>query len=127
MKRESLIPCTVSNRFFHRVPDTLEDGKVAYMDDWYNPMSRSPTNHLYVPIQTATNIHFTKTQLARLHRQFFHTTAKKLFNLISHSLPGEASPETLMTLEDISSRCDPCQRIQRAPTRFRKSFGAEDE
>ena len=31
-----------------------------------------------------------------------------------------------MQLEELSKRCDPCQRIQKAPTRFSVTFGAEN-
>ena len=70
-------------------------------------------------------IYFTRAQLWKLHRQFFHPSAQKLFNLLRRTRPEEATPETLNTLRNLSKRCDPCQRIQNAPTRFRVSFGAE--
>ena len=50
----------------------------------------------------------------------------KLFNLLKRARPDEVTAETLRTLEDLSQRCGPCQRIKPAPTRFRVSFGAEE-
>ena len=38
----------------------------------------------------------------------------------------ETTAETLSILQDLSKRCNPCQRIHTAPTRFSVSFGAEN-
>lgn len=40
--------------------------------------------------------------------------------------PEETTPNTLEVLQEQTERCDPCQRIHNAPTRFRVSFGAEN-
>lgn len=77
-------------------------------------------------MDTSTQIHFTRAQLSKLHRQFFRPSASKLFNLLKKARLEEGDPETLKTLEDISKRCDPCQRAHRGDTCFRASFGAED-
>lgn len=70
--------------------------------------------------------HFTRAQLTKMHRQFFHPSSEKLFKLLKRAQPGDATPETLKTLDDINKRCGPCQRIQNGPVRFRVSFGAEN-
>ena len=71
-------------------------------------------------------MHFTLAQLAKIHRQFFHPSPTKLFDLLKIARPEYATPETLQIFKEISSRCDPCQRIQPAPVRFRVSFGTEN-
>ena len=86
---------------------------------------RSRNNHVYAEMDCSTSVMFTRSQLAKLHKQFFHPSAHKLFNLLRRARPEEATPETLATLQELSKRCDPCQRIQNAATRFRVSFGAE--
>jgi len=69
---------------------------------------------------------YTQQQLTKLHRQFSHPSAGKLYRLLQRARPEDTTPETLKELKELSSRCDPCQRIQPAPTRFRVSLGAED-
>ena len=84
-------------------------------------------NHVYAPLfLPSVPIHYTRQQLSKLHQSFFHPSVDKLFNLIRRSKPDEADAETRRILEDITSRCDPCQRIQTGPKRFRVSFGSED-
>lgn len=126
LDREKLIADTVSNRLVQRIPMTSPDGKIFFIDGWSVPMKRSSSSHVYVKIDTSTRIHFTRAQLSKLHRQFFHPSASKLYNLLKKARPDEVDLETLETLQDISKRCDPCQRIKPAATRFRVSFGAED-
>ena len=69
---------------------------------------------------------FTRSQLGKLHKQFFHPSAEKLFNLLKKARLEETTAEALRILQDLSKRCDPCKRIHTAPTRFRVSFGAEN-
>ena len=77
-------------------------------------------------MQFPVRAYFTRTQLNYLHKQFFHPSATKLYNLLKKARPEEVTPETLSILEDISKRCDPCQRITNAPNRFRVTLGAEN-
>lgn len=67
-----------------------------------------------------------RSQLGKMHKQFFHLSAEKLFNLLKKARPEETAAETLQILKDLSKCCDPCQRIHTAPMRFRISFGAEN-
>lgn len=126
MDKESLTHCTVSNRLIKRIVHKDSNGTEIFVDDWYVPMVRSRSNHLYAEMHLSTAMYFTRTQLSRLHRQFFHPSAQKLFNLMKRARPEEATPETLEVLKDLSRRCDPCQRIQNAPIRFRVTLGAEE-
>lgn len=126
LDKESLAPCTVSNRLVKRVLHKRPDGKNIYIDEWSVPKKRSASNHLYADLNLSTAMYFTRTQLSRLHRQIFHPSAQKLFNLLKRSRPEEATAETMEVLKDLPRRCDPCQRIQHAPVRFRVTIGAED-
>lgn len=65
-------------------------------------------------------------QLSRMHPRFFHAGASELFNLIKRPRPEWVTSETLATLKDISKRCNLCQRIQRAPSRFCMTLGVEN-
>ncbi len=72
------------------------------------------------------SIFFTRAQLMKLHGQFAHPTATRLYNILRRAPPEETSAENVGVLDDRTKLCDPCQRIQRGPNRFRVSFGAED-
>lgn len=126
LDKESLTPCTVSNRLAKRVPIIDKEGNKAYVDKWCVPLRRSKSGHLYAQMHLVSGTFFTKSQLSKLHRQFFHPSAQKLFNLLRRARPEEATPETLKHLEELSRYCDPCQRIQNAPKRFKVTFGAEN-
>lgn len=125
LDREELVADTVFRRLARRSTRMLDDGATAYVDDWYVPLVRSQSGHVYVPFDRESRCLFTRAQLHKLHKQFFHPSATKLFNLMKRARPEHATPETLEILKDISRRCDPCQRIKPAPTRFRVSFGSE--
>lgn len=123
---EFLIADIVANRLTKRVKYRDKTGSLAYYDEWQVPLFRSKGNHVYAETYCPTNVLFTRSQLHKLQRQFFHPYREKLFNLLRRSKPEETSPETLTVLQDLTKRCDPCQRIQSAPTSFRASFGAEN-
>lgn len=90
LDKESLTPCTVSNRLVKHVPHKKADGKEVYLDEWPVPVIRSSNNHLYAEMNLSEAIFLTRTQLCRLHRQFLHPSAQKLFNVLKRSLPDEA-------------------------------------
>jgi len=89
------------------------------------PLVRSSSGHVYVSMDIGQHTFFSVAQVQRLHRQFYHPSAEKLFQLLRKARPEDVTPETLKVLEDLGKRCDPCQRIQTAPVRFKVSFGAE--
>lgn len=126
LDRESVTPCTVSNRLVKRTVMKRKEGTPLYFDEWSIPLSRSKSGHLYAEMHFPPSMYFTRSQLLKLNSNFCHPSSQKLFNLLRRARPEEATPETLKVLEDLSKRCDPCQRIQNAPTRFRVSFGAQD-
>ena len=64
-------------------------------------------------------------ELEKVHRQFYHQSVEKLFNLLKKSIPQEATPVTRRNLDQLTNRCDPCRRIRTASNCFRVLFGAE--
>lgn len=82
LDKESLTPCTITNRLIHKAKGTTMDGKDIIIDSWSVPLIRSPSNHLYAEMESVTPLFFTRSQLVRLHRQFFHSSAQKLFNVM---------------------------------------------
>lgn len=119
MDEHSLTPCIMTNTLVKRV---VKHGMAT--DIWTIKLTRAKTNHLFAPLQKPCLARFTRVQLHKLHRQFFHPSPNKLFNLRKKARPEQATPETRKALEEITSRCDPCQRMKAAPHRFRVSFGA---
>ena len=69
---------------------------------------------------------YTTAQLQKFHRQFAHPSAGTLYNLLKKAGLEAVDAKTMEQLEDIVSRCEPCQRIRNAPLRFRVSMGHED-
>ena len=68
---------------------------------------------------------YATTQLAKMHRQFAHPSASKLFNLLKRAGTEAVDAKTFNCIRDIIARCEPCQRIYNAPVRFRVSSGHE--
>lgn len=119
MKSNSLTPCISTNTLVKRV---VQNGKPV--DLWNVALTCAASDHVFASLQAPHFTRFTRVQLHKLHRQFFHPSPDKLFNLILKSRPEHATQATRSALEQISARCDPCQRIKHAPLRFRVSFGS---
>ena len=123
--REALMADTVANRLTRR-SFVQNNGSFLYLDEWHVPLLRSESGHVYVEMDFPSSGMLTRSQLGKLHKQFFHPFAEKLFNLLKKARPEETTAGTVSILQDLSKRRDPCQRIHTAPTRFRVSFGAEN-
>lgn len=72
------------------------------------------------------SVHYPRTKLEKIHKQFFHPSTDKIFNHVRRAKPHEATPDTRDILEEISSSCVPCKRIQTGPKRFRVTICAEE-
>ena len=90
--------------------------------------SAAGSGNSYVPMDfcRTDRTHMPLAELEKVYRQFYHPSAQKLFNFLRKSKPEEATPETGRNLDELTSRCDPFQRIGTASNRFRVSFGAEN-
>lgn len=85
--RESITPCTVSNRLIKRLPVEKNGGEFKIFDQWYTTLRRSLSGLLYAEMSFPHSIYFTRTQVSKIHRQFFHPSAAKLFKLIQIARP----------------------------------------
>ena len=66
LDREELVADTVFNRLAHRTAFDIEgDGRV-YIYEWFVPLVRSASRHVYIPIQTVFKTNFTRAQLHKL-------------------------------------------------------------
>jgi hypothetical protein len=108
LDRESLIPDNVENKLRSK-----ENG-------WNLPITRKH-GHLYLEWDFP-EILFSKEQIQKLHLQFYHPSADKLFRLIQRAKPEEATSETKKMLLDINNACLTCQRFTQKPFTFQVSM-----
>lgn len=73
-----------------------------------------------------TDLLYTTEELRKMHRHFFHPKSIRLYAVMKRADPDNCTPRDLHELEEISSRCDVCQRLSRAPNRFRVSLPHDD-
>jgi hypothetical protein len=86
-------------------------------EGWGLPLTRHD-GHIYLQWDDIFNVLYSTADLRKLHRQFFHPSADKLFNLFKRARPEEADAETIQCLQDISSTCHPCQMKALKPITF---------
>ncbi len=91
---------------------------------WTTPIIRK-RGHLYL-CWTSKDILYTKTELIKLHRHFYHPSTDKLMNLIKRASPNQADNATRKLLAEISDACSTCQHFARPPERFKVSIPEEN-
>ena len=102
------------------VKNVLEDRT----NGWTLPIIRKQ-GHMYITWNSRT-IMFTRNELQRIHKHFWHPSASKLFNLLKRTHPEDTSSETLKILNEIQSACRTCAVYSKGPHRFRVSFPKEE-
>ncbi len=122
---ESLYADNTTNRLVHRLIYDRSSESIDYEDKWAVPIIRND-GHLYSRMSFPSFTFYTSVQLHKLHRQFAHPSAEKLYNLLQRAGLEAVTPETLERLKEIVAKCEPCQRIRNAPLRFRVSIGHEN-
>jgi hypothetical protein len=81
--------------------------------------------HLYLRWNSTPFVNYSRSQLDRLHRQFFHPSAGKLWNLLNRAYPNSVCSNTLALLKDIGSSCETCIRYSTAPISFQVRMSDE--
>ena len=119
---ESLYADNVTNRLVHRCVLSLPGEPSEYEDRWSAPLSRHD-NHLYAQMEFPDYTFYTIAQLKKMHQQFAHPSAEKLYNLLKTAGTEAFDNSTLTELEKIVAACEPCQKIKNAPLRFRVLLG----
>lgn len=99
--------------------DNLSNKLVCIDDGWELPIIRR-NGHMFID-WNIRQILFTKFELYRMHRNFFHPSAKKLFNVIKKGFPEKCTPDVQKKLESISKDCLRCQE-KSVPHRFKVSL-----
>jgi hypothetical protein len=74
--------------------------------------------HLYIKDPTTTSILYTRSELVKLHRAFFHPSTDKLYSLLKRSKPTEVHEDTRRQLRQIVKACLTCQTFASQPLRF---------
>jgi hypothetical protein len=103
--------------------DTVDDILVCKSGKWQVPLAHK-FGHIYHD-WSETPILYTKSELIRLHKHFFHPSAPKMIDLIRRAKPEEADEATRKTLAEISRLCKACQLLNHKPHRFRVSMPKE--
>lgn len=116
--REELLTDAVFNRLSNCSVVGRNDCQNLDLDECILPIHHAESGHRYFSMAADHLNIFSRSHLHRLHRQFFHTSLKKLFNVLKTSRPRDATPETLQIFKDILKRCDTCKRIRLGLTRF---------
>ena len=106
--------------------NTVKNKLVCPRFGWKMDVTRK-LGHVYLEWTGNGHILFTRAELTKLHRNFYHPGVKNLMNLIKQARPSEFNEETRKVLQEISDACDTCQRFGPKTLRFRATLPAEDE
>jgi hypothetical protein len=68
---------------------------------------------------------YSEVQLRKMHRNLFHPSSRKLYELLKRADPNNLPRETLQMLEDIAKACHTCMKTSNAPRRFTVRFPDE--
>ena len=104
----------------HLVADNVENKLRSRTLGWSIPISRR-RGHLYIDWRLKEAL-FTRSELNKLHRHFWHPSSAKLYNLLKRTHPEETNEDTRRTLEEIQKACKTCTIMSPQPHRFRVSF-----
>jgi hypothetical protein len=63
--------------------------------------------------------------MRKMHRNLFHPSSRKLYELLKRADPNNLPQETLQMLEDITKICHSCMKTSNAPRRFTVRFTDE--
>ena len=116
------IPLLIGLDLLHEeklVADNVRNKLVNTVSNWEMPITRK-FGHLY--LCWSKSILFTKSELIRLHRHFYHPFPDRLMGLIKKSSPEQADQNTRRILKEISEACSTCQKYSRPPERFKVSL-----
>ena len=105
------------------IPNNVENQLESRLYGWSIPIIRK-LGHLYITWEEHKTL-FTRQELLRMHRHFYHPSARKLLSLIRRSNLEHIDKSTRTMLEEISQSCSTCQTFSRKPQRFKVSMPNE--
>ena len=80
--------------------------------------------HLYLNWKSSAL--YASSELTKIRRRFFHAHTDRVFDPMKRAEHAEATPRTHCALKDVCRTCDICQRLPKAPSRFRVALPNED-
>lgn len=77
--------------------------------------------HLYWTFDACESF-YSRAEIERLHKHFFHPSSRKLYNLVKRSELGQATPNLRQLIDDVTDACTQCKEFLSKPFRFRASI-----
>ena len=105
------------------VADNVLNQLQCHHRGWSIPISRKH-GHMYVTWNISKS-YYTRAELRKIHKHFWHPSSEKLFNLLKRIDPNTTA-DTLKVLKEIQTACSTCQKLSKAPYRFRVSIPKGD-
>jgi hypothetical protein len=96
----------------------ISENKLQCLSQDWNMHTEQKFGHLYIKNSNEVAILYTKRELVKLHRAFFHPSTTKLFNLLKRAKPLDVHEDTRHMLQKISDACLTCQTFASQPLRF---------
>jgi hypothetical protein len=78
--------------------------------------------HVYLEWSYEGNILFSKSELTKMHRGFYHPSSVNLLNLLQRARPYDTSQGNMQVLQQIASACETCQKLGPKSIRFKVSL-----
>eukprot|EP00168_Porphyra_purpurea_P017039 TRINITY_DN5733_c0_g1_i1.p3 TRINITY_DN5733_c0_g1~~TRINITY_DN5733_c0_g1_i1.p3 ORF type:complete len:120 (+),score=28.72 TRINITY_DN5733_c0_g1_i1:84-443(+) len=103
--------------------NTVEDALRCDKRGISTPLVRK---HGHVFLECGAAVHYTMSELNRLHRHFNHPQLDKLAALLQRADGPKVAPGDRAAIAKITAACDVCQRLARAPGRYRVAMPADD-
>ena len=109
------------------VQNALEHIPAGNSIGWRVPLVRKDGHILlsFLPVSVTHAVHYSRTQLHRLHRSLYHPSAAKLYELLRRADPSKLDADSRDILEDISRSCHACQTYSRAQLSFSVTMPGE--
>lgn len=92
--------------------NTLENKSLLWTAPLFNKYG-----HLYWTFDTCESF-YSRAEIERLHKHFFHPSSRKLYNLVKRSELGQATADLRQLIEDVTNACLQCKECSSKPLRF---------
>jgi hypothetical protein len=106
--------------------DVIVAKGVLRSDDekWSLPLVQKD-GHIFLEWNRVLDICYTREELTKIHRHFYHPSTTKLFNLLRRADPKNLAEDTRRILDDIKAHFDTCQHFLPRPHHFSVSLDPE--
>lgn len=81
--------------------------------------------HKWMPWESSI-ILYTEEELSRLHRNFGHPSVTRLQKVLKTANPEEMDTPTKQAIDELTRKCNVCQKHASAPRRFKLTVGCDD-